>query len=80
VIRLQTPLCDRLEIDYPIFSPELAAAVSNAGGLGVLGLSLLAETGIDLEALMAVSEWLEVLLGHRLEGHLYRAGTFAPVG
>jgi isopropylmalate/homocitrate/citramalate synthase len=36
------------------------------------------ETGIDLEALMAVSEWLEGLLGHQLEGHLYRAGSFAP--
>ena len=42
---LKTPLCERLEIDLPIFSagmgpiagPELVAAVSNAGGLGVLG-------------------------------------------
>ena len=42
---LKTPLCERLEIDFPIFSagmgpiagPELVAAVSNAGGLGVLG-------------------------------------------
>jgi nitronate monooxygenase len=44
---LRTPLCDELGIQYPIFSagigmaagPELAAAVSNAGGLGVLGAS-----------------------------------------
>jgi isopropylmalate/homocitrate/citramalate synthase len=36
------------------------------------------ETGIDIDALMQISEWLEVLLGHRLEGHLYRAGAFAP--
>lgn len=42
---LTTPLCRELGIDYPIFSvgfaesatPELAAAVSNAGGFGVLG-------------------------------------------
>ena len=32
------------------------------------------ETGIDLEALIAVSEWLEELLGRRLEGYVYRAG------
>lgn len=44
---LRTPLCDLLGIDYPILSvgfaggarAELAAAVSNAGGFGVLGAS-----------------------------------------
>jgi nitronate monooxygenase len=44
---LKTPLCRQLGIDYPIFSvgfgggmagPELAAAVSNAGACGVLGM------------------------------------------
>jgi len=42
---LRTPLCHQIGIAYPIFSvgmgpvagPELAAAVSNAGGCGVLG-------------------------------------------
>jgi NAD(P)H-dependent flavin oxidoreductase YrpB (nitropropane dioxygenase family) len=42
---LHTPLCDLLGMPYPILNagigtaavPELAAAVSNAGGLGVLG-------------------------------------------
>jgi (R)-citramalyl-CoA lyase len=34
------------------------------------------ETGVDLEALIGVSEWLEELLGRRLEGYLYRAGLF----
>lgn len=42
---LHTPLCDLLDIRYPILlagmggasTPELAAAVSNAGGLGILG-------------------------------------------
>ena len=33
-------------------------------------------TGVDLEALIAVSEWLEQLLGRRLEGYVYRAGPF----
>jgi hydroxymethylglutaryl-CoA lyase/(R)-citramalyl-CoA lyase len=37
------------------------------------------ETGIDLEALIGIAEWLEGLLGGPLEGHVYRAGTFAPV-
>jgi len=34
------------------------------------------ETGVDLEALIAVSEWLEELLGRQLEGYVYRAGPF----
>lgn len=49
---LHTSLCDDLKIEYPIFlagmgvkglatPPELVAAVSNAGGLGVLGCSWL---------------------------------------
>ena len=36
------------------------------------------ETGVDLEALIGVAEWLEGVLGHGLEGQLYRAGTFPP--
>jgi isopropylmalate/homocitrate/citramalate synthase len=36
------------------------------------------ETGVVLEALIAVSEWLEQLLGRRLEGYVYRAGPFTP--
>ena len=35
------------------------------------------ETGVDLDALIAVSEWVETLLGRRLEGYLYRAGSWA---
>jgi nitronate monooxygenase len=46
-LELRTPLCQALGIKYPIFSvgfgaaagPELVAAVSNAGGFGVLGAS-----------------------------------------
>jgi isopropylmalate/homocitrate/citramalate synthase len=34
------------------------------------------ETGIDLDALIATSEWLEGILGRRLEGYVYRAGPF----
>ncbi|HEY7512723.1 MAG TPA: nitronate monooxygenase [Vicinamibacteria bacterium] len=47
--RLRTALCDLLGIEYPILQsgmggvagPALAAAVSNAGGLGVLGCAFL---------------------------------------
>jgi isopropylmalate/homocitrate/citramalate synthase len=35
------------------------------------------ETGIDLDELVATSEWLEGVLGRRLEGQVYRAGTWA---
>jgi isopropylmalate/homocitrate/citramalate synthase len=34
------------------------------------------QTGIDLDALIATSEWLEGVLGRRLEGYVYRAGRF----
>ena len=45
---LRTPLCDLLDIEYPIIqagmvaatSADLVAAVSNAGGLGSLGAFL----------------------------------------
>jgi hydroxymethylglutaryl-CoA lyase/(R)-citramalyl-CoA lyase len=35
------------------------------------------ETGIDLDALIATSAWLESVLGRRLEGQVYRAGAWA---
>jgi len=46
--RLRTPICERIGIEYPIFQAgmgwvargELAAAVSDAGGLGVIGAGL----------------------------------------
>jgi (R)-citramalyl-CoA lyase len=34
------------------------------------------DTGIDLDALIDVSKWLEELLGRQLEGYVYRAGRF----
>jgi (R)-citramalyl-CoA lyase len=34
------------------------------------------ETGVDLDAMIAISEWLEELLGRQLEGYVYRAGPF----
>jgi (R)-citramalyl-CoA lyase len=35
------------------------------------------DTGVDLEALIGVSTWLEELLGRQLEGYVYRAGPFS---
>jgi hydroxymethylglutaryl-CoA lyase/(R)-citramalyl-CoA lyase len=37
------------------------------------------ETGMDLDALIGVAEWLSEVLGRELEGQVYKAGTFAPV-
>jgi len=56
---LRTALCEDLAIEYPVLSagmgsaarPELVAAVSNAGGFGVLGVS-----GIEADALGAEVE------------------------
>jgi enoyl-[acyl-carrier protein] reductase II len=56
--RLHTPICERLGIDYPVFQAgmgwvaraELAAAVSEAGGLGVIGAgSTLTKDGLRAE-------------------------------
>ena len=35
------------------------------------------DTGIDLDELVSVSQWLEGVLGRRLEGQVYRAGVWA---
>ncbi len=34
------------------------------------------ETGVDLDALVAISTWLEGVLGRTLEGYVYRAGPW----
>jgi isopropylmalate/homocitrate/citramalate synthase len=36
------------------------------------------ETGVDLDALVGVSNWLEGVLGRPLEGYVYRAGSWPP--
>jgi isopropylmalate/homocitrate/citramalate synthase len=35
-------------------------------------------TGVDLEALIAISTWLEGIFGRKLEGQVYRAGAWPP--
>jgi hydroxymethylglutaryl-CoA lyase/(R)-citramalyl-CoA lyase len=36
------------------------------------------ETGVDLDTLVGVSQWLEGVLGRTLEGYVYRAGSWPP--
>ncbi|HRI95463.1 MAG TPA: nitronate monooxygenase, partial [Nocardioides sp.] len=56
---MRTPLCDEFGIDYPIFaftpSEHVAAAVSRAGGLGVLGCVRFN----DADELDATLNWLD---------------------
>lgn len=56
---MRTPLCDEFGIDYPIFaftpSEHVAAAVSRAGGLGVLGCVRFNDT----EELEKTLSWLD---------------------
>lgn len=56
---MRTPICDEFGIDYPIFaftpSEHVAAAVSRAGGLGVLGCVRFN----DAEELDRVLTWLD---------------------
>ncbi|BBU20844.1 NAD(P)H-dependent flavin oxidoreductase [Mycobacterium xenopi] len=56
---MRTPLCDRFGIDYPIFvftpSEKVAAAVSRAGGFGVLGCVRFN----DADELEPVLQWMD---------------------
>lgn len=36
------------------------------------------DTGVDLDEVIRVAEWLETVLGRQLPGQLYRAGSFPP--
>ncbi|MFR9731190.1 NAD(P)H-dependent flavin oxidoreductase [Saccharopolyspora sp. MS10] len=65
---MRTALCDRLGIEHPIvgFTPSehVAAAISRAGGLGVLG----AVRFNDAEELDAVLDWMDERTGGRPYG------------
>src|SRR5580692_1055845 len=56
---MRTALCERLGIEYPIFgftpSEHVAAAISRAGGLGVLGAVRFNDPG----ELSDVLDWLD---------------------
>jgi NAD(P)H-dependent flavin oxidoreductase YrpB (nitropropane dioxygenase family) len=57
-LKLHTELCDMLGVEYPVFSfnhcKDVAAAVSNGGGIGVLGA-----TGYSPEGILSVTRWLK---------------------
>jgi hydroxymethylglutaryl-CoA lyase/(R)-citramalyl-CoA lyase len=57
------------------FAPRATGNIATED-LGYLHEGEGVETGIDLDALVEVSAWLEGILGRPLEGQLYRAGVF----
>jgi NAD(P)H-dependent flavin oxidoreductase YrpB (nitropropane dioxygenase family) len=61
---MRTQLCDRLGIEYPIFAfthcRDVVAAVSNAGGLGVLGA-----VGFNSDQLQENLKWIDEHVGDR---------------
>jgi len=65
---MHTELCDRFGIEYPIFvftpSEKVAAAVSKAGGLGVLGCVRFN----DADALENVLQWMDANTGGKPYG------------
>ena len=64
---MHTKLCDQLGIEFPIFAfthcRDVAAAVSNAGGLGVLGA-----VGFTAEQLEVEMRWIDEHVGDRPYG------------
>ena len=64
---MHTPLCDRLGIEFPIFAfthcRDVAAAVSQAGGLGVLGA-----VGFTAEQLEVELKWIDEHVGDKPYG------------
>jgi NAD(P)H-dependent flavin oxidoreductase YrpB (nitropropane dioxygenase family) len=55
---MKTEICNRLGIEFPIFAfshcRDVVAAVSNAGGFGVLGT-----VGFSAEQLRVELDWLD---------------------
>lgn len=82
VVTIRTPLCDLLGIEVPILNvgfgesacPELVAAVSNAGGCGVLGL------GIPVANLRQHIARTRELTQRPFGGNLIIAGFASPHG
>jgi NAD(P)H-dependent flavin oxidoreductase YrpB (nitropropane dioxygenase family) len=64
---MRTEICDRLGIEFPIFAfshcRDVVAAVTNAGGLGVLGA-----VGFEPEALEVELAWLDEHVGDKPYG------------
>ena len=69
---------DGLQNEQPVLEPRAGGDVA-IDDLVCLLHGEGVETGVDLDALIAVSEWLEGVLGRELPGQVYLAGSFAPV-
>jgi len=71
---VHTPICDELGIEFPIFAfthcRDVVAAVSNAGGMGVLGA-----VGFSPEQLEVELAWLDE---HVAEGKPYAVDVVIP--
>ena len=70
---MRTPLCDEFGIEYPIFAfthcRDVVAAVSKAGGLGVLGA-----VGFSPEQLEIELDWID----ENVDGKPYGVDTVMP--
>ena len=73
---LRTILCDVGPRDG-LQTPRATGNVATKD-LVFLGEGEGVEAGVDLDALIGVSEWLEGVLGRPLEGYVYRAGPWPP--
>lgn len=64
---MKTPICELLGIEFPLLAfshcRDVVAAVTNAGGFGVLGA-----TGFDAEALELELKWIDEHVGDRPYG------------
>src|SRR5579862_9363717 len=71
---MRTPLCDRLGIEYPIFAfshcRDVVAAVTNAGGIGVLGAVAHSPEGLETDL-----AWIDEQVG----GKSYGVDLLLPV-
>ncbi len=69
---MRTEICERLGIEFPIFAfthcRDVAAAVSKAGGLGVLGVA-----GHSLGHLKMELEWIEKETQARINHHAHKS-------
>jgi NAD(P)H-dependent flavin oxidoreductase YrpB (nitropropane dioxygenase family) len=72
-VEMRTPLCDDFGIEYPIFAfthcRDVVAAVSKAGGLGVLGA-----VGFSPEQLEIELDWIDA----HVDGKPYGVDTVMP--
>ncbi|HWC37804.1 MAG TPA: nitronate monooxygenase family protein [Acidimicrobiales bacterium] len=70
---MRTPLCDQLDIEYPIFAfthcRDVVAAVSKAGGLGVLGAVAFSAEQLEIEL-----AWIE----EHVDGRPYGVDIVMP--